>query len=78
MPRAAAMAAEMTALLWNHPSVVAYTVHNEPVHALRSMIGQMFDARAEGRAAPIRLGLAIGRRVAERIMRPGRARRRGE
>ena len=58
VPRATAMAAEMACLLWNHPSVVAYTAHNEPVHALRSLVGNMIAAKALGRAAAVRLGLA--------------------
>jgi hypothetical protein len=70
VPRATAMAAEMACLLWNHPSVVAYTAHNEPVHALRDMVRRQLDARAatSGRGAATSLGL--GRRLVERVLFP--------
>jgi len=42
VPRAAAMAAEMAYLLWNHPSVVYYTAHNEPVYVLKRYFAEMF------------------------------------
>jgi hypothetical protein len=73
VPRATAMAAEMACLLWNHPSVVAYTAHNEPVHALREMVGRGLDAKARTAGPLTRLGVAAGRAIVNRALFPMRA-----
>jgi beta-mannosidase len=70
VPRATAMAAEMACLLWNHPSVVAYTAHNEPVHALRAMAARAVDAAAARRGALGRLALAAGGWAVARALLP--------
>lgn len=44
IPKATAMAAEMAYLLWNHPSVVNYTVHNEPLDIVADLINQSFHS----------------------------------
>lgn len=42
IPRATSMAAEMAYLLWNHPSVVYYTAHNEPLYVLKRYFAEVY------------------------------------
>lgn len=70
VPRATAMAAEMACLLWNHPSVVYYAAHNEPIHALRELVAGGMAARGRDGSAILRVGLAAARHALERILLP--------
>lgn len=51
--RAAGMGGEMAYLLWNHPSVVYYAIHNEPLYVLKQYFEDVYPfdlSLAESRA----------------------------
>jgi beta-mannosidase len=68
VPRATAMAAEMAYLLWNHPSVVTYTAHNEPLHALRELIGASIRERQATASTLMKGLLGVGRLFMDHVM----------